>query len=494
MTHYFHKPRVLIATVALACFGAGYAGSEGTHVVQRQVAVNQTFVAAREVDHKRQELETSLARAQGVANQAARVGDDAGVKRAAHSLWVTSADALTVASNNAVDVEAAPVQMTEAALLRPATLLPSITEPDLIQADTDHEDLAEVVEDAAVAEVLAGEVTDVSAARDATDKLNDVSEALDSALAQVDASAAKVQDETDRVNLDRELDQLDEGAAQSPAATDAALAVLDTIGLRVTDSVVLTHVDEATSALTDATSGAATLDTTDLSQVRAAATAVSRATVALADAVEAARTSYLAWIDDENARRESLNDQRLDEYDDAVTLARDSYTEANLDFVAERSNGWTGKPAQLSGSNGRLSSDSLCAVDFAPGHRLQCDAAHALEGADSAYFDETGQHLRMTDSYRSYGLQVTTRARKPTTAGVPGTSNHGWGMAVDLDAASAAWLTANGPQFGWVNPDWARPGGAKPESWHLEYVAPELGGFVGPAQPSLLDPLESELP
>jgi D-alanyl-D-alanine carboxypeptidase len=48
---------------------------------------------------------------------------------------------------------------------------------------------------------------------------------------------------------------------------------------------------------------------------------------------------------------------------------------------------------------------------------------------------------------------------------VPGTSNHGWGVAVDADItnpATKAWLQANGHRFGFVE--------AVPrEPWHWEF-------------------------
>ncbi|WP_162616453.1 M15 family metallopeptidase [Xylanimonas allomyrinae] len=50
-------------------------------------------------------------------------------------------------------------------------------------------------------------------------------------------------------------------------------------------------------------------------------------------------------------------------------------------------------------------------------------------------------------------------------------------MAVDLGGNVAGfgsdgyrWLAANAGAFGWENPDWARPGGSKPEPWHWEYT------------------------
>jgi LAS superfamily LD-carboxypeptidase LdcB len=87
-----------------------------------------------------------------------------------------------------------------------------------------------------------------------------------------------------------------------------------------------------------------------------------------------------------------------------------------------------------------------------------------------------GSPLCVTDSYRSYAEQVDVYQRKPGLAAVPGTSNHGWGQAVDFcggiqTAGSAAyrWMEANAGRFGWVHPEWARPAGSKPEAWHWEF-------------------------
>ncbi len=68
--------------------------------------------------------------------------------------------------------------------------------------------------------------------------------------------------------------------------------------------------------------------------------------------------------------------------------------------------------------------------------------------------------------------------QKPRLAAVPGTSNHGRGLAVDLcggaerfDGAAHRWLQANAGRFGWVHPAWARQGGRREEPWHWEYGA-----------------------
>lgn len=65
----------------------------------------------------------------------------------------------------------------------------------------------------------------------------------------------------------------------------------------------------------------------------------------------------------------------------------------------------------------------------------------------------------------------------------PGTSNHGWGRAIDVVDTTTSkahllncrdsqykWLRENGPSFGWVLPSWARCGSSKQEPWHWEYA------------------------
>ncbi|WP_402469554.1 D-alanyl-D-alanine carboxypeptidase family protein [Isoptericola aurantiacus] len=129
-------------------------------------------------------------------------------------------------------------------------------------------------------------------------------------------------------------------------------------------------------------------------------------------------------------------------------------------------------------SNGNIPASVLCEIASAPGHLLRCDAAEQFAALNAAYRDRFGVDIPITDSYRSYAAQVAVRATKPHLAAVPGTSNHGWGLALDLStpisggaSAEYAWLRVHGPDYGWDNPSWARPGGTKPEPWHFEFFA-----------------------
>jgi hypothetical protein len=127
-------------------------------------------------------------------------------------------------------------------------------------------------------------------------------------------------------------------------------------------------------------------------------------------------------------------------------------------------------------SNGNLDPGSLCPLWRAPGHKLRADAAKAFNAMSRYHAATRGGPLCVTDSYRSYSEQVDLYRRKPGLAAVPGTSEHGWGKAVDLcggverfGSASHEWMRANAPKFGWYHPDWARQGGSRPEAWHWEF-------------------------
>jgi LAS superfamily LD-carboxypeptidase LdcB len=109
-------------------------------------------------------------------------------------------------------------------------------------------------------------------------------------------------------------------------------------------------------------------------------------------------------------------------------------------------------------------------------HALRCDAAASYRQLSSAYQAAFRHPVCITDSYRSLGAQVTAFYTKPALAAVPGTSNHGWALAVDLcgginvsGTPEWTWMTQNAGRFGFVQPAWAAPGGDKPEPWHWEY-------------------------
>jgi cell wall-associated NlpC family hydrolase len=131
---------------------------------------------------------------------------------------------------------------------------------------------------------------------------------------------------------------------------------------------------------------------------------------------------------------------------------------------------WGGYP------NGLIPPSAMCPLGVG-GHTLRCDAAAAYRALSAAFAGAFGSPLCITDSYRTYIGQVRLYGQKPALAAVPGTSNHGWGLAVDLcggveryATAQYDWMKANAGRFGFLHPDWAEPGNGREEPWHWEYA------------------------
>lgn len=103
-------------------------------------------------------------------------------------------------------------------------------------------------------------------------------------------------------------------------------------------------------------------------------------------------------------------------------------------------------------------------------HRLWGPAATAYKALVAAA-ESDGIDIGITDSYRTYEVQVDLVLRKGLyseggLAARPGTSRHGWGLAVDLvlDDEALAWMRANAADYGWVETTPREP-------WHWEFTA-----------------------
>jgi hypothetical protein len=82
-----------------------------------------------------------------------------------------------------------------------------------------------------------------------------------------------------------------------------------------------------------------------------------------------------------------------------------------------------------------------------------------------------GVRLKVTDAYRTYDEQVDVKRRKGKMAATPGRSNHGWGLAFDIDVGGGNeknstfnWLRENAHRFGFKGPLQSPY-----EPWHWEY-------------------------
>ena len=131
-------------------------------------------------------------------------------------------------------------------------------------------------------------------------------------------------------------------------------------------------------------------------------------------------------------------------------------------------------------SDGLIPNSALCSI--IGGGALRPDAAVAFNKMSQAYAKAFGSPLCITASYRPYSDQVRLFRLEPSFAAVPGTSNHGWGVAVDLGcgvqnygSAQYRWMTAHAGAYGWVHPAWALHNPFEP--WHWEFGHP--GGSGG---------------
>jgi D-alanyl-D-alanine carboxypeptidase len=116
------------------------------------------------------------------------------------------------------------------------------------------------------------------------------------------------------------------------------------------------------------------------------------------------------------------------------------------------------------------------------GHALAVQSWNELcDEAEKLGYDVRGGMYRSAEAQAQVGAM-----------GAPvGHSNHGWGLAIDInvlvgsyskkypkvnntamyDTPEYKWLAANAWKFGWLNPISAQKGGKKPEAWHWEFVA-----------------------
>ncbi len=132
-----------------------------------------------------------------------------------------------------------------------------------------------------------------------------------------------------------------------------------------------------------------------------------------------------------------------------------------------------GIPTDLAAyGNGKIPANALEKVGTTR-HKLWAPAAESLNQMIGDAKKE-GVDIGITDSYRPYEEQVDLARRKGLysqggLAAKPGTSEHGWGMATDLDLNSKAlgWMRQNAEKYGFVN-NVAR------ENWHWAYKPKSL--------------------
>ena len=127
-----------------------------------------------------------------------------------------------------------------------------------------------------------------------------------------------------------------------------------------------------------------------------------------------------------------------------------------------------GVPRSLAGyGNGHIPESALAPINGSS-ERMWAPAAQQLNRliADAK---ASGVTIGITDGYRSYDSQVRVAQEKGLytqggTAAQPGTSQHGWGLAVDLglDPNAQAWMRSHAKDYGFVE-------NVPREPWHWEF-------------------------
>ena len=133
--------------------------------------------------------------------------------------------------------------------------------------------------------------------------------------------------------------------------------------------------------------------------------------------------------------------------------------------------GWGGH------SNGGIPDSELQTLSFSSGNKMNKKAAAAMEEMNKAYKADNGSDLIINEAYRDCATQIRYSKELGSRAAPapPCVSNHGWGLAADIEVGAFGsstynWLKANAHKYGYVHPAWAEPGGSNPEQWHWEYA------------------------
>ncbi|MET1034983.1 MAG: SH3 domain-containing protein [Arthrobacter sp.] len=160
-----------------------------------------------------------------------------------------------------------------------------------------------------------------------------------------------------------------------------------------------------------------------------------------------------------------------------------------LSRTQPRTTRWMGKTSASTvrrSANGRLPSSQLVAIPWDSGKNLIAGPSlNDLTRMNTAFKKKFGRNLEIDLTYRTRGTQEHLyRELGSYIAARPGTSNHGWGMAIDFPESAHygfggkyyTWLKANSWKYGWTHrknlEQYTASGRLNPyrEPWHFEYT------------------------
>ncbi|MBA8811083.1 M15 family metallopeptidase [Promicromonospora sukumoe] len=439
------------------------------------------------------------------------------VAAALTSVALTTTAAVSLAGNDGGSTASAatpitrPVSVTSAAATDPAVRTAS-EKADAVLGDADYvtregdltvKDRAKLREAAKELRTMLHQARDGSATALAMRK---------TAVASRDGDRTPLAERSKDATADAERDAAAEAAEPTPAATEPTNLTIASAGVSpisehrtesppVLDTPLASSVEDIAAAEAAAEASAGAEKGTEVAAVAPSAARIEKVTTSLqrlisrtgGDAVVsvkagptpeeiavARREAVLDARASRAAKREAVLDARAER-----AAKRDAVLEARAERAAEAARERTAARAAQAKKlaraakqygNGQIPSSVMCGLSFASGEKLRCDAAAALEDLNEAFRSAFGRNLSLTDGYRSYHDQVAVAASRGALAAVPGTSNHGWGQAVDLGggiqsfgSAQFRWMQSHAGKYGWKHPGWAQAGGSKPEAWHWEY-------------------------
>lgn len=137
--------------------------------------------------------------------------------------------------------------------------------------------------------------------------------------------------------------------------------------------------------------------------------------------------------------------------------------------------------------NGKYSAELLGSVDtkYSTAGVILTDLVSDYNNLAKAFYEKFKTKLPLGQGYRPYEEQsqiyhnpAKVNAKGQKLGAVPGTSNHGWGVAFDwnttdkngvkgFNSETYKWMLANAPTYNFENPSWAVEGGSKEEPWHF---------------------------
>lgn len=137
--------------------------------------------------------------------------------------------------------------------------------------------------------------------------------------------------------------------------------------------------------------------------------------------------------------------------------------------------------------NGRLPASDLASIGG--GYYLRKDAAAAFNAMSNDAYSRWGSHITVVAGYRDINRQWyfwnLYQSGRGNLAAYPGTSNHGWGLAVDLASSWARWAVDQiGRHYGFSK----GCSDAQSEWWHIVWNPLCTGATwkPGPSGPRVL--------